>query len=61
MVEASFPDATYESGNATREDYSQTLGARAAAALPGASVARWKRGAPSSLGSGIPGQLQDLF
>ena len=40
-----FPDAAYESDNATREDYSQTLGARAAAALPGVSAARWKHGA----------------
>ena len=28
-----------------REEYSQTLGARAAAALPGVSATRWKRGA----------------
>ena len=45
MIETYFLDATYESDNATREDYSQTLGARAAAALPGASATRWKRGA----------------
>ena len=45
VVETYFPDATYESDNATREDYSQTLGARAAAALPGVSATRWKRGA----------------
>ena len=45
VIEAYFPDAAYEADNATREDYSQTLGARAAAALPGVSAARWKHGA----------------
>ena len=45
MIEAYFPDATDEANGAMRGDYSQTLGARAAAALPGASVTRWKRGA----------------
>ena len=45
VIETYFPDATYEADNVTREDYSQTLGARAAAALPGVSVARWKHGA----------------
>ena len=45
VVETYFSDATYKSDNATRENYSQTLGARAAAALPGASATRWKRGA----------------
>ena len=45
VIETYFPDATYESDNATREDYSQTLGARAAAAPPGASATRWKRDA----------------
>ena len=44
VIETYFPDVTYETNDATREDYSQTLGARAAAALPGASVTRWKRG-----------------
>ena len=37
VVEPYFSDATYESDNATREDYSQMLSARAAAALPAAS------------------------
>ena len=45
VIEAYFPGATYEANDAAREDYSQTLGTRAAAALPGAPVARWKRGA----------------
>ena len=39
-----FPGATYEANDATREVYLQTLGTRAAAALPGASATRWKRG-----------------
>ena len=45
VIEAYFPGATYEANDATREDYSQTLGSRAAAALPGASLTRWMRGA----------------
>ena len=45
VIETYFPDATYEADNTAREDYSQTLGARAAAALPGVSAARWKHGA----------------
>ena len=45
VVEAYFPGATYETSDAAREDYSQMLGPRAAAALPGDSATRWKRGA----------------
>ena len=45
VIETYFPDAAYEADNTSREDYSQTLGARAAAALPGVSAARWKHGA----------------
>ena len=45
VIETCFPDAAYETNDATRGDYSQTLGARAAAALPGASATWWKRGA----------------
>ena len=57
VIEAYFPDAMYESDdNATREGYSQTLGTRAAAALPGVSAMRWKRGAappkPILIGAG---------
>ena len=40
MIEAYIPGATYEANDATREDYSQALGARTAAALPGASATR---------------------
>ena len=40
VVEMYFPDATYESDDETREDYSHTPGARAAAALPGVSATR---------------------
>ena len=40
VIEAYFPGATYEANDATREDYSQTLGARASAPLPGASATR---------------------
>ena len=39
VIETYFPDAANEANDAAREDYSQTLGARAAAALPGASAA----------------------
>ena len=45
VIEKYFPDATYEANGATREGYSQTLGACAAATLPRASATRWKRGA----------------
>jgi hypothetical protein len=38
VVETHFPDATYEASDAAREDYSQMLGARAAAAPPGDSA-----------------------
>ena len=45
VVETYFPDATYEASDAAREDYSQVLGARAAAAAPpGDSAMRWKHG-----------------
>ena len=47
VVETYFPGATYEANDATREDFSQTPGARAAAALLGVSTTRWKRGAAS--------------
>ena len=39
-TETYFPGATYEANDETREDYSQTLGARAAAALPGVLATR---------------------
>ena len=45
FIETYFPDATYELDNVAREDYSQMLGSSAAAALPGVSATRWKRGA----------------
>ena len=45
MVEAYFPDATYEASDVARKDYSQMLGARAAAAPPEVSETRWKRDA----------------
>ena len=43
VIETYFPGAHYEANDAAREDYSQMLGARAAAAPPGVPVTRWKR------------------
>ena len=44
VVETYFPDAGYEPDNEQREDYSQTLGARAAVAPAGTPEMKWKRG-----------------
>ena len=45
VVETYFPGAPYEASDAAREENSQMLSARAAAAPPGVSAARWKRDA----------------
>ena len=42
VVQTYFPDAQYSEGDATREDYSQLLGVRAAAVKDGTPEGRWR-------------------